>query len=106
MTGEINMSLKYGNLSFENVDRSLGNMDIRSSYADIDMALEEKSAYDLEIRHANAFVSLPGFTTEPEVTEINAEDKIFLTKAESGSGSGRSRIRVDATRGEIRVLQK
>jgi hypothetical protein len=106
VTGEVNLSLKYGNLSFENVDRGLRVMDIRSSYADIDMALEEKSAYDLEIRHTNAFVSLPGLNPEPEVTEINAEEKLFLTKAVSGSGSGRSRIRIDATRGEIRVLQK
>jgi len=106
MTGEINMSVKYGNLSFENVDRGLRLIDIRSSYADIDMALEEGSACDLEIRHANAFVSLPGFNPEPEKTEINAEDKVFLTKAISGSGAGRSRIRIDATRGEIRLLQK
>lgn len=106
VTGEINMSVKYGNLSFENLDRNFRLIDIRSSYADIDMALEEKSAYDLEIRHANAFVSLPGFKPEPMVTEINAQDKLFLTKASSGTGSGRPQIRIDATRGEIRVLQK
>ncbi|MDM8001872.1 MAG: hypothetical protein QUS66_03025 [Bacteroidota bacterium] len=106
VTGEVNMSLKYGNLSLENIDRGLRVIDIRSSYADIDMALEERSAYDLEIRHANAFVSLPGLSPEPEVTEINAGEKLFLTKAVSGSGSNRSRIRIDATRGEIRVLQK
>ena len=105
-TGEINMTVKYGNLSFENVDRGFRLTDIRSTYADIDMALEEGSAYDLEIRHTNAFVSLPGFNPEPEKTEINAEDKIFLTKATAGSGAGRSKIRIDATRGEIRLLQK
>lgn len=106
VTGEINMSVKYGNLSFENIDRNFRLIDIRSSYADIDMALEERSPYDLEIRHANSFVSLPGFTPEPEITEISAQDKLFLTKASSGSGSGRPQIRIDATRGEIRVLQK
>ncbi len=106
ITGEINMSVKYGNLSFENVDRRLRLTDIRSSYADIDMALEEGSAYDLEIRHTNAFVSLPGFTPEPEKTEINAEDKVFLTRASAGTGAGRPQIRIEATRGEIRLLQK
>lgn len=106
MTGEINISAKYGNLSFENVDRGFRLIDIRSSYTDIDMALEENSAYDLEIRHVNAFVSLPGFKPEPEKTEINAEDKVFLTKASAGSGTGRPQIRIDATRGEIRLLQK
>lgn len=106
VTGEINMTVKYGNLSFENVDRGFRLTDIRSAYTDIDMALEKGSAYDLEIRHANAFVSLPGFDPEPERTEIDAEEKVFLTKASAGSGAGRSKIRIDATRGEIRLLQK
>lgn len=106
LTGEINMSVKYGNLSFENVDPGFRLIDIQSSYADIDMALEARSSYDLEIRHTNAFVSLPGFKPEPEVTEINSQDKLFLTKASAGSGSDRPQIRIDATRGEIRVLQK
>jgi len=106
LTGEINMSVKYGNLSFENIDRSFSLIDIRSSYADLDLALEERSGYNLEIRHTNAFVSLPGFTPVPERTEISAQDKIFLTKASAGSQPGRSEIRIDATRGEVRVLQK
>ncbi len=106
LTGEINMSVKYGNLSFENIERGFRLIDIRSLYADLDLALEERSGYDLEIRHTNAFVSLPGFTPVPERTEISAQDKIFLTKASAGSQQGRSEIRIDATRGEVRVLQK
>jgi hypothetical protein len=106
LTGEVNMSVKYGNLSFENIDRGFRYIDIRSSYADIDLAFEEKSAYDLEIRHANAFVSLPGITPTPEKTEISAQEKLYLTKARVGSGSDRPQVRIDATRGEIRLLQK
>lgn len=106
LTGEVNMSAKYGNLSFENIDRSFRLIDIRSSYADIDMAMDERSGYELEIRHANAFVSLPGITPEPERTEINAQEKLYLTKAKVGSGHDRAQVRIDATRGEIRLLQK
>jgi hypothetical protein len=106
LTGELSMSAKYGNLSFENIRRSFRLIDVRSSYADLDLALEERSAYDLEIRHANAFVSLPGVTPEPERTEISAQDKLFMTKVTAGSGPSLSTIRIDATRGEIRILQK
>jgi hypothetical protein len=106
LTGEVNMVVKYGNLSFETVDRSFRAIDIRSSYADLDMAFDERAAYDLEIRHTNAFVSLPGLRPEPEVTEINAQEKLYLTKAVIGSGNSRSEVRIDATRGEIRLLQK
>ena len=45
-----------------------------------------------------------GFTPVPERTEISAHDKIFLTKASAGSQQGRQEIRIDATRGEVRVL--
>jgi len=106
LTGEINMSVKYGNLSFENIERGFRLIDIKSSFADLDLALEESSVYDLEIRHTNAFVSLPGITPVPEPTEISAQDKIYLTKASVGSRPERPEIRIDATRGEIRVLQK
>jgi hypothetical protein len=106
LEGELSMSVKYGNLSFENIRRSFRMIDVRSSYADLDLALEDKSAYDLEIRHANAFVSLPGVTPEPERTEISAQDKLFLTRVTAGSGPSRSTIRIDATRGEIRIFQQ
>lgn len=106
VANEINMSVKYGNLSFGNVDRGFSLIDLRSTYTDIDMAVEENAGYSLEIRHTNAFVSLPGFEPRPEPTEISAQNKIYLTKATVGSRPGRSEIRIDATRGEIRVLQK
>lgn len=106
LSNEINMSVKYGNLSFEQIERSFSLIDIKSSYADLDLVLEENSAYDLEIRHASAFVSLPGITPEPVRTEISAQDKLFMTKGSVGSGASRSPIRIDATRGEIRILQK
>jgi hypothetical protein len=104
--GEINMSAKYGNLSFENIDPSFTMIDIRSSYTDIDLAMDEKATYSIEISHTNAFVSLPGVSPEPVRTEISAQEKKYLTKAAVGNNPGRSEIRIDATRGEIRLLQK
>ena len=106
LAGELSMSVKYGNLSFENIRRSFRLIDVRSSYADLDLILEERAAYDLEIRHANAFVSLPGVTPEPERTELSAQDKLFVTRVTTGSGASLPTIRIDATRGEIRILQK
>jgi hypothetical protein len=106
VTGEINMSVKYGNLSFERITPEFTLIDLRTSYADTDIALGAGLSYDLEIRHTNAFVSLPGFEPQPERTEISAEEKIFMTTASVGSDPGRARIRIDATRGEIRIIQK
>jgi hypothetical protein len=106
VTDEINLVVKYGNLSFENIMPGFSVIDLRSSYTDIDLVMTDKASYNLEIRHTNAFVSLPGITPEPERTEVSAEDKIYLTTAAVGKTPDRSMVRIDATRGEVRILQK
>jgi hypothetical protein len=103
---EMSLLMKYGNLSCEDVDDRFSLIDIKSSYTDVDLVMSEKSSYDLEIRHANAFVSLPGVRPEPKETEISADDKIYMTTVRVGWSPDRSRIRIDATHGEIRVVQK
>ncbi|MDZ7634811.1 MAG: hypothetical protein U5L72_10500 [Bacteroidales bacterium] len=62
-------------------------INMHAAYADIDLTMDERAGYNLEIRHTNAFVSLPGIRPEPERTEISAQNKIYLTKAVVGSGS-------------------
>jgi hypothetical protein len=103
---EINLTMKYGNLSCENVEERFSLIDINTSYTDVDLLMPERASYDLEIRHTNAFVSLPGLKPEPSTTEISADNKIYLTTAKVGGSPDRSRIRIDANRGEIRIMQK
>jgi hypothetical protein len=103
---ELSLVMKYGNLSCEKIDEKFSLIDINSSYTDVDLLMTEKASYDLEIRHTNAFVSLPGITPEPERTTVNEEDKIYITSGRYGSSSASSKIRIDATRGEIRIMQK
>jgi hypothetical protein len=90
ITKELSLMMKYGNLSCEKVD----------------LFLPEKANYDLEIRHTNAFVSLSGITPEPERTTVNDEDKIYITSGRYGSSHDSSKIRIEATRGEIRIVQR
>ena len=106
MTKELSLVMKYGNLSCEKVDEKFSLIDISSSYTDVDLLLPEKASYDLEIRHTNAFVSLSGITPEPERTTVNEEDKIYITSGRYGSSPGSSKIRIEATRGAIRIVQK
>jgi coenzyme F420-reducing hydrogenase delta subunit len=106
ISGELSLAMKYGNLSCEKIDEKFSLIDISSSYTDVDLLLPEKASYDLEIRHTNAFVSLPGITPEPERTTVSEEDKIYITSGRYGSSPDSSKIRIDATRGEIRILQK
>lgn len=103
---ELSLVMKYGNLSCEKVDEKFSLIDINSSYTDVDLLLPEKASYDLEIRHTNAFVSLSGITPEPERSTVNEEDKIYITSGRYGSSPGSSRIRIDANRGEIRIVQE
>jgi len=103
---EAGLVMKYGNLSVNSLAAGFSLIDLNTSYADVDFYVEEKSTYDLEIRHTNAFVSLPGITPEPERTTVNAESKIYLTSGRYGNSPDNSRIRIEATRGEIRIVQK
>ena len=64
------------------------------------------ASYNLEIRHTDAFVTLPGVFPEPEKSEISAENKIFLTTGKVGPAPARARIRIEALKGEIRLKQK
>ena len=106
VSDEINLVTKYGNLSFENIVPGFSLIDLRSSYTDIDLVMPERASYKLEIKHTNAFVSLPGIKPEPERTEISADNREYLTTASVGSTPDRSEVRIDATRGEVRILQK
>ncbi len=106
LTGEVSLVTKYGNISFEEVTADFSLIDINSSYADVDLSMDARASYSLEIRHTNAFVSLPGVSPEPEKTEISAENKVYLTTGKTGSSPERARIRIEAVKGEIRVFQK
>lgn len=106
VSDEISLDTRYGNLSFENIVPGFSLIDLRSSYTDIDLVMPERASYNLEIRHTNTFVSLPGIIPEPEPEEINADDREYLIRASVGNTPGRSEIRIDATRGEVRILQK
>ena len=103
---EAGLATKYGNFSVNSLDAAFSLIDLNTSYTDVDFYVEAKSSYDLEIRHTNAFVSLPGITPEPERTTVNAESKIYLTSGKYGNSPDNSRIRIEATRGEIRIVQK
>lgn len=103
---EISLSMKYGNFSCEDVNDRFSLIDIKSSYTDVDLVMSERASYNMEVRHSNAFVSLPGIKPDPQEIEISADEKIYLTTARFGASPDRSRIRIDATRGEIRVMQQ
>lgn len=106
LTGELSLVTKYGNLSFADISGDFSLIDINSSYADVDLTMDARASYGLEIRHTNAFVSLPGVSPEPEKTEISAENKVFLTTGKVGSSPEKARVRIEAVKGEIRLLQK
>jgi len=106
LSKEAGLAMKYGNFSVNSLSAKFSLVDLSTSYTDVDFYVEEQSSYDLEIRHTNAFVSLPGITPEPGRTTVNAESKIFLTSGKYGNSPENSRIRIEATRGEIRIVQK
>ncbi|MCK7460996.1 MAG: hypothetical protein MZU84_02470 [Sphingobacterium sp.] len=100
MTNEINMSVKYGNLSFGTIDKGFSLIDLRTTYADIDMVMDERAGYNLEIKHTNAFVSLPGISPEPETDrDKRTRTKYSLQRPLLAADLAVRDIRIDATQG-------
>ena len=103
---ELSLSLKYGNLSCENIAEGFSMIDIKSSYTDVDLLMPVKASYTFDIHHTNAFVSISGITPEPERTTVNEENKTYITSGRYGNSPDKSKIRIEASRGEIRIVQK
>lgn len=103
---EAGLVTKYGNITVNMLLPEFSLVDLNTSYTDVDFTIEEKSSYNIEIRHTNAYVTLPGIKPEPERTTINADSKIFLSSGKFGPSPDASRIRIEANRGEIRIVQK
>lgn len=106
LSNELSLALKYGNLSCENIDEGFSLIDIKSSYTDVDLLMPVKASYTFDIHHTNAFVSISGITPEPERTTVNEENKTYITSGRYGNSPDNSKIKIEASRGEIRIIQK
>lgn len=100
LQGNISLITKYGNINADLIRKEFTEVNIISSFSDIDLDFEAGASFDLEIRHINSFIVLPdNFKTEKRA--LNEEKKEFVVYGSSGGDPGRSKLKIDANRGNI-----
>jgi hypothetical protein len=98
---EINLTSRYGNLNIDLVGKGFELIDINSGYSDISIGFDPSASYNLDIRHINAFVVLSGKDTKTERKSLDEEKKEYMTYGTVGKNPGTTKVKIDATRGNI-----
>jgi hypothetical protein len=98
---ELNLTTRYGSVNADLVDKGFEAIYINSGYSDISLGFEQNSSYNLDIRHLNTFLVLPDKNTKTEQKVLNEEKKEFMTYGTVGKNPGTTKVKIDATRGNI-----
>jgi hypothetical protein len=98
---EINITSKYGSLNTDLVEKGFDLVNINSVYSDISLEFDPVASYNLDVRHVNSFMVLPDKNIKSEEKAINEDKKEFVTYGTVGKNPGTSKVKIDATRGNI-----
>jgi hypothetical protein len=98
---DLNLSTKYGTVSADLIEKGFESVNINSGYTDISLGFDQGASYNLEIRHVNSFLVLPDRNIKTERKVLNDDKKEYMTFGTIGRNPGTSRVKIDATRGNI-----
>ena len=98
---DLNLTTRYGSFNADLIEKGFESIDINSSYSDISLNFDQGSSYNLDIRHVNAFLVLPDKNIKTEQKALNEDKKEYLTSGTFGKNPGKTKVKIDATRGNI-----
>jgi len=98
---ELNLTTRYGSFNTDLIEKGFESININSNFSDISLVFDPGSSYNLEIRHTNAFLVLQDKNMKTEEKTLNEDRKEYLTSGTTGKNPGKSRVKIDATRGNI-----
>jgi hypothetical protein len=98
---DLNLSTKYGTVSADLIEKGFESVNINSGYTDISLGFDQGASYNLEIRHINSFLVLPDKNIKTERKTLNDDKKEYITFGTVGRNPGTTRVKIDATRGNI-----
>jgi hypothetical protein len=98
---ELNITIKYGSISAEMTGKSLRDILVNSSYSDVSLTFDPSLSYYLDIRHTNAYLSVPQKNASLEKKTISDEKREYITSGNVGKGNTGVKVRIEAARGNI-----
>lgn len=98
---ELDITTRYGSVNIDFIEKGFEEITINSGYSDISLEFDQGSSYNLDIRHINAFLVLPDKNVKTEQKVLNEEKKEYMTYGTVGRNPGSTKVKIDATRGNI-----
>jgi len=98
---ELNITTRYGSVNADLIEKGFEAININSGYSDISLGFDQGISYNLDIRHVNAFLVLPDKNIKTEQKTLNEEKKEYMTYGTVGKNPGTTKVKIDATRGNI-----
>jgi hypothetical protein len=99
----LDLTSRYGSVNADHIEKGFEAININSGYSDISLEFDQGASYNLDIRHINAFLVLPDKNIKTEQKALNEEKKEYMTYGTVGKNPGSSKVKIDATRGNIYI---
>ncbi|MGA1978894.1 MAG: hypothetical protein ABSG89_13740, partial [Bacteroidales bacterium] len=93
----------YGSLNAGEIEKGVELISINSSYSDINLIFDPSASYNLDIRHTNAFLSLPDKNSDIQKKAVNEDKKEYMYYGTVGKNPGNVKVSVDANRGNVYI---
>jgi hypothetical protein len=103
LKNDLTLLTKYGSLNINSVDKSIQNINVNSSYSDMNFNFDPAASYNLDIRHINAFLKIPEGNSKLEKKTISDDKNEYMTFGTVGKNPGNVRVKIDANRGNIYI---
>jgi hypothetical protein len=98
---ELNLTSRYGNFTADLIERDFESIDMNSGYSDISLWFDQNSSYNLDIRYINTFLVLPDKNVNTEKKALDSEKKEYMVFGTVGEDPAKSKVKIDANRGNI-----
>lgn len=83
---ELNMAMKYGGLTIDEISNKFSLINIVSAYTDIDLVFERTASYNLDITHyIDVRLMYPSSLADLQTQDFNTEQKLKLTYGSVGN---------------------
>jgi hypothetical protein len=98
---EVNLTTRYGSFNADLINKDFEAINITSNYSDVSLNFEQTASYNLDIRHLNVFLVLPEKNIKTDQKALNEDRKEYMTSGTVGKNPGKSKVKIDAIRGNI-----
>lgn len=97
LTCQVNMDLKFGDLTIDKIRQGFCKLDILSEYTDLTIYLEEETIYDADIfHHKDVYLTLPGDKHDIKLTTVRKSEDEFHSFFDTGNAEEIPQIKIEA----------